>query len=215
MDLRRSVESDRRFDLRARGFTLLELMITLVLVAVLAAISAPAIGRILQRADARSTARTVANKLRVARDHAMSRGQVVLIEVNSQTGSSDQFGELIMHRTTNVALHCGEVDTSDTAQVGEVMHVEELSDDIEIKQAPEWLCFSPDGTVLDQTGALLTSSCPAASEMIWLGDVDESVVGNPLTDCSATRDAALSDDRYIASVWGIEVPYNGSIRVFQ
>ena len=206
------------------GFTLVELMVTVVLIALLAALSVPSINRVMERSDARSAARSVANRMRVARDQALSRGEVVLVGVDTQSGTSGERGEIKMYRTTDSALNCADVDTNKTSQVGDTLHLEAISGSMEIKKAPNWFCFSPEGTVYDASGSMLNSSCPSAAGMVWLGRKgsslqkaanDLSVTKADLTDCGAKRTNTLMDARYLASVWGVEVPFNGSVRAYQ
>lgn len=202
-------------------------MVTLVLIAILAAVTAPSVNRIIQRSDARSTARSVANHLRAAHDQAMARGEVVLVRLEELSGNADQRGAVTIFRTTNRALRCSQVDTGQVAQVGDVLRIEALSDDMEIESAPEWVCFSPEGSVRDENGDLLGAgnTCDDAAGVIWLASTETTLadaaaaINNvseaDLTDCGAVQRPELEDARYLASVWGIRIPFNGSIRAYQ
>lgn len=65
-----------------RGFTLVELMVVVAIIAILASISTPTLRRSYQRAQARDSASALANIFRNARNQAMSRGEVVLLQLN-------------------------------------------------------------------------------------------------------------------------------------
>ena len=72
---------------RARGLSLLELLMVLVLVATLAGIGATVIGRQLPGRELHDAARTVAGELRFARARAIATGrpQVFVIDVNTRS----------------------------------------------------------------------------------------------------------------------------------
>lgn len=65
-----------------RGFSLVELMVVIAIIAILAAVSIPTIMRSTRRAASREAATEFANILRAARAQAMSRGEVVLVTVD-------------------------------------------------------------------------------------------------------------------------------------
>ena len=83
---------------RARGMSLLELLMVLVLVATLAGIGATVIGRQLPGRELHDAARTVAGELRFARARAIATGrpQVFVIDVNTRSwqGADDRQGTL-------------------------------------------------------------------------------------------------------------------------
>lgn len=66
----------------AHGFSLVEMMIVVAIIAILAAIAVPSISEYIRRSKGRDVARSIANSVRFARDQAMSRGQVVLVEID-------------------------------------------------------------------------------------------------------------------------------------
>ncbi|GAB2669651.1 GspH/FimT family protein [Arenimonas aestuarii] len=83
---------------RARGMSLLELLMVLVLVATLAGIGATVIGRQLPGRELHDAARTVAGELRFARARAIATGrpQVFVIDVNTRSwqGADERKGTL-------------------------------------------------------------------------------------------------------------------------
>ncbi len=71
----------QRFKTNRKGFTLVELMIVVAIIALLATISTPNLFGFLKRTKARDGANAIASYLQNARDQAMSRGEVVLLRV--------------------------------------------------------------------------------------------------------------------------------------
>lgn len=67
--------------LNTRGVTLVELMIVVAIIAIVAGIASPTIFKSLRRERAAGAAREVANELRRARNQAMARGEVILVQV--------------------------------------------------------------------------------------------------------------------------------------
>lgn len=66
-----------------RGFTLIELMVTVVIIAVIAALATPGIQARVNSYRARSAAEMIASTYRLARLRAMGRGSAVVVRFNS------------------------------------------------------------------------------------------------------------------------------------
>lgn len=79
------------------GFTLVELMVVVTIIAILATLSAPTLRRSVRRARVRDAASEVASVFRNARTQAMSRGEVVLVQI--QPGNDAQM--ISMHAAPN------------------------------------------------------------------------------------------------------------------
>ncbi|MFW5966804.1 MAG: pilus assembly FimT family protein [Persicimonas sp.] len=100
-----------------RGFTMVELMIVLVIIAILAAVIAPNVSSYMKRSQAQEAARDVSNTLRMARSHAMSRGEIMLAEVERGTSTQGENGRIELFRTDtsgNAEFDCDENDPNDT-----------------------------------------------------------------------------------------------------
>jgi type II secretion system protein H len=69
-------------DTRHSGFTLLELLVTLVLVGLLAGLAVPAMGRLLDTARLRSATEAFSQELQQARNHALSHQQSVYFSLS-------------------------------------------------------------------------------------------------------------------------------------
>jgi prepilin-type N-terminal cleavage/methylation domain-containing protein len=212
------------------GFTLVELIVTLVLIGILAAISIPALNGAIDRADARSTARGVANQLRLARNLAMSRGEVMLAEITPAT----ERGQVKIYRTeitgssgTIPATDCVTADqaksnASDRREVGSPVEVSQLSGDMKMAlpggAAKQWLCFSPDGRILNTDGQVIyDSQCTGKNFRLFVSYLDQSKIEKIHKKCptSQTERRKQQDQRALDHFWTVEAPYNGAIRASQ
>jgi type IV fimbrial biogenesis protein FimU len=207
----------------AGGFTLVELMVVVVLVAVFAGLAVPSLSSTLQRADARQTARELANAFRRARNQAMSRGEVVAAEVvttegTSQAGSaSSDLGHIELLRSNNNVGTCSTV--SGYTPVGDPVRVRDHSNNLEIVgmtggDTDRVICFTPDGRALDGTGSVVEADadgCELENFRMWIAEKDVSA--NSSTEL---QNAVPCDGNSIARTkiqfWSIEVPYNGAIK---
>jgi len=154
-----------------RGFTLVELMIVVAIVAILATMATPTMTDSLRRNRSRNSASDIATVLRNARTQAMSRGEVVLVQINPNSQSD----LMIMSAAPNVDLgnpaspvvtscrliqdFLGAMGQPHDAIPPRIYPAADLiRGDINIYQAgvlnnSRVLCFSPTGRVYDDTGA--------------------------------------------------------------
>ena len=79
-------------DQRRPGFTLVELLVTLAVIALLASVAAPAMGVFLDKARIRSAAQTLVQELRGARAYALSHAQAVHFSLHQSPGGHWCYG---------------------------------------------------------------------------------------------------------------------------
>lgn len=209
-----------------RGFTLAELMVTLALVAILAAIAAPSVRGYMRQADGRSAARAMANQFRKARDHAMSRGQVVLAKIAKEGGNGSR-GQIKLYRTDDKESSCMATSTSTSKTEVESLDVADESSEAQIRGASTWtesgsktwICFSPSGQVLKLGGTEFSTSNCGQTWRVWTAgrELSEVSMGVEEEKCNLTGQDRVTqrNARYRLNMWVIEVPYNGGIRVIQ
>jgi len=207
-----------------RGFTLAELMVTLALVAIVATLAAPSVRQSMRQADGRSAARATANQFRKARDHAISRGEVVFAKVE-RSGGRDSRGRVELLQTENNRSSCLGASTSSTVSL-EQFDVADHSSNVSIRGASQWdgggnqwICFSPTGAVHDENGNKFSTSNCGGGWRMWLSSEDPSTLSNSIdeTACDLTGDDRIEqrDARYRLNMWVIDVPFNGGIEVNQ
>jgi len=73
---------------KSTGFTLVELMITVVIVGILATIALPSFREFIERSNVRSSAESVLNALQLARAEAVRRNEQVTFTLGSGTGAT-------------------------------------------------------------------------------------------------------------------------------
>jgi prepilin-type N-terminal cleavage/methylation domain-containing protein len=224
-------------ELLRRGFTLIELMIVVAIIAILAAFLAPSVSQYMDRAQAQSAARDVTNMMRMARNQAMSRGEVILAEVTTST----EGGTVELFRTDDgngPALSCSQaggmgptnwesVRTYDMGTESPDMALIGADPDVTV------LCFSPSGRVLNTSGLAFsqgdTDGCKISGVRLWVRRADPSVSdaaalkndplggSHKLTACLEDQSEidAQRQGREVAHFWNIWVPYNGAVTMEQ
>lgn len=203
-----------------RGFTLVELMIAVGIIAILAAFLAPSMSTYMRRSAGQSAARSMANLFRTARTQAMSRGEALLVQVTKTSGNDP--GNVIISRTVNTALaecdpananydphntdcyalNCTQTNALTPQQVAS-LDLAQIAPDMVVSgfdatPAPAGntltLCFSPSGRVLGQTGTPFESDCDAVNARVFLTEGEPGAGGlndNPLGNSEPKLDACV------------------------
>ena len=203
-----------------RGFTLVELMIVISLVAILAAISAPSISRAMERSRLNDLNRDIANGILEARSFAMSSGEAVFARVDIANDRVDFFLPANFQSPAgSPAMSCATADLPGTVpNPGDAGHLFAVAaDEYGVEQellgqdpsGEDILCFSPSGKVLAENGAVLESNCKDNNYMLWLGRA------TPQTSCPDYTNSEERDQRAIDNIYFIHVSYGGQVRVRQ
>lgn len=200
-----------------RGFTLTELMIAVVILGILAAFLTPSVARYIHRNKGVSAANAVAGELRAARNHAMSTGQVVFVDLGFQS----EHGSFTMYQrqpnncdapnppATCFSQSCAEAsgllaaDTTDQKIPTPRADFKKNHPDMKLaghnsvgtattSNGTLKLCFAPDGRVLDPQGNPFRADCGGVNARIFVQAIDPGGYDNPLG--GAKLDACVQVD---------------------
>ena len=132
------------------GFTLIELMITLVVVIILVAIAAPSFTSMIRENRAATQANNLLSSLQVARSEAINRG--VQVSIRSRSGNSVwEDGWRIFTDWDGDGVFDGDLDEKDCSVDGQdclLMEQQALGNNISIRSGGNyttWLGFLPSG----------------------------------------------------------------------
>lgn len=199
------------------GFTLVEMMVVLALIALLAGLAGPSMMRWMDRSQADEGSRKILNTLREARDTAMNRGFAMAAKFKEK----DSGGVAVEIYQTD-ARRCADVNAGALGAPVYTYRISEMTSKHAVMEAEpnpmrSGICFSPQGPILN-----LNNKKPLSYSMTGTGcnDVimgglivirskDFPSSGAPSFDCSndpALKVTADSRDERI-----IEVQYNGSV----
>lgn len=169
-----------------RGFTLVELMVVVTLVALLATLATPTLSRSRQRGRAKEAAREIAAALRNVRAQSMSRGQAALVVINPQRAGAQPMMQIFagldgMNQPARSCESLSVVNTMGAPTVGTV-GFEVIHPDIDIVSASQVppmtppagaaalgvgqtsVCVSPDGRALMPNGFASTTNFGACAK---------------------------------------------------
>lgn len=173
---------------RPHGFTLTELMIAVVIIGILGAFLAPSVSRYMQRNKGVSAANGVAGALKMARNLAMSSGQVVFVDLTVE-GEVEVFQNLPNNcdapnpPAACFSQSCAEANTFPAANKRTIAAPQA---DLKARH-PEMiisgfnstgttaensgtlsLCFAPDGRVLKPAGVPFDADCGGINTRIFV-----------------------------------------------
>lgn len=223
-----------RFRHRA-GFTMVELMMVVAIIALLAAFATPTLSRASQRGAVREAVRTFAGVLRNARTQAMARGEVVLVTINPGTPAALVVVQRAPVVAGNPARSCLQTVGAGPGVVVQTLNANRFDPNVELKEhamgnatqtTALTLCMSPDGRVLRQD-----SGQPIASDYLGGGyialfrrtqGVNLGAYPGSLGDLIPTVGAPPAEaqrieqkiQRDLYDVHVVELSFNGAINVF-
>ena len=181
----------------ARGFTLIEMMVTVVLLAILMALAFPAMSEWVRNSRIRTVADALQNGLRLAQTEALRRSRQTVFSLTADTNPADGLTAVANGANWSVnfvPLLTGEEDDATFIQGGGLTG---LAPDVRIT-GPATLCFNSLGRVVDNatpgTGVACTAS--AAAYNITIPNADRPmrvlvVLGGQVRLCDPAK--TLSD----------------------
>lgn len=141
------------------GFTLIELMITLVVVIILAAIAAPSFNAMIRENRLTTQANNLLGTLQLAKSEAIRRGvQVTMIPESNTPGVWHQGWRVFTDWNRNETFN-GDANATDCSVEGQdcyLLFQESIGNNLSINSGEydDWIAFSPSGEVLVKGGGL-------------------------------------------------------------
>lgn len=184
-----------------RGFTLTELMIAVVIIGLLGAFIAPSVSRFVYRNQGVAAASDVAGALRMARNLAMSSGQVVFVDLQVDGGVS-MFQMLPDNcASTNppagcFSQSCAEASNFPAANKRDIpvpqadmaarhpnMRISgfNVAGDTHTDAGALNLCFAPDGRVLTPKGLPFSATCDGINARIFVQPSELEAFAGPIS----------------------------------
>jgi type IV fimbrial biogenesis protein FimT len=157
----------------ARGFTLIEMMVTVVLLAVLMALAFPAISEWVRNSRIRTVADALQNGLRLAQTEALRRSRQTVFSLTADTNPSDGLTAVANGANWSVnfvPLLTGEENDATFIQGGGLTG---LAPDVRVT-GPATLCFNSLGRVVDNDtpGTGVACAASAAAYNITIPNAD-------------------------------------------
>jgi type IV fimbrial biogenesis protein FimT len=165
---------------KEKGFTLIELMITVVVLAVLVAIAGPAFYDTIKRNEVRTQASQIVASLNLARSTAVRRNHPV-----TMCASSDSTSALVPSCGAGVTWMDGWVvfldrDEDGTPESGEIVRgFDGLHPGYIIKNALSPISFYPDGTASTATTTNPIYLCPPDKDHMKAWSIELEATGRP------------------------------------
>ena len=213
-------EMIKKIRINARGFTLVELMIAVVIIGILAALTAPTISRSMERSRYNDFNRALAAGLIEARMFAMNSGQAVFVRVDTANAG------LIVYTPENFGLVDGQATSCSTAEGGggvalanEILRVDASEFGLPpmvvtgIAGSNNDFCISPSGKFLTEQGQIIFNCREGdLNHLIWVQP--QSATPARVNTCPQF-DQDSKDLRQIDNASVIHLSYNGQVRVMQ
>lgn len=142
------------------GFTLIELMITLVVVIILASIAAPSFNSLIRENRLSTQSNLFLSSLQLAKSEAIRRGvQVTMIPESNTPGEWHQGWRIFTDWNSNETFN-GNVNATDCSTEGQdcyLLFQENIGNNLTLvgdSQYEDWIAFSPSGETLSSGGGL-------------------------------------------------------------
>jgi type IV fimbrial biogenesis protein FimT len=163
----------------ARGFTLIELMVTVVLLAILFSLAVPAFTGMVRNSQVRSVAESLQNGLRLAQAEAVRRNRQTVFTL---TNAEPSVNSAAVANGRNWAIHTVPRAT-ETAASHEFIQGGALSDtagNVTISNAPTAVCFNSAGRVVDNADPAVSGAVCAVTATPMQYDLAVTGADRPL-----------------------------------
>jgi type IV fimbrial biogenesis protein FimT len=186
---------------RVAGFTLIELMVTIVLMAILSALAFPSMTTWIRNTRVRSVSDSLQNGLRLAQSEALRRSRQTVFSLTNSAAPQTSLTAAADGR--NWSINTVALLTDETAEFIEAGGLSAAGSDVQI-QGPAAICFNSLGRLVVNPGTGVTGgNCVAASipatYNITLTGADRPLrvlvaLGGQVRMCDPARNISTSPD---------------------
>lgn len=165
---------------RAAGFTLIELMVTITLMAVLAALAFPAMTTWIRNAKVRTVSDALQNGLRLAQSEALRRSRQTVFALTDSSAPQTSLTAVLNGR--NWAVNAVPLLAGETAVFIEAGVLSSVGTDVQIT-GPAAICFNSVGRLVANTGTGVTGatcSLPSSTPAVQTYDITLTGADRPL-----------------------------------
>lgn len=143
----------------ARGFTLLELLVTITLLGILVTLSLPSFTTWIRNTQVRSVAEALQSGVRTAQAEAVRRNRQVIMSFTNDTNPALNPTLAANGKNWSLQTVASPFVNNNAAEFITAGVLGDVASGVAISGAPTVICFNADGRLMGPTGSAATASC--------------------------------------------------------